>query len=250
VSGRGEAGFGDFAPLLDPTLAVWETLPPAYDKGPVSVDGWMQPWLDGVRESGLKVRAILSFCAGAAFVGTLADGIAEWQDTEPRLIMFDPEYPTPLTLHTQFVRAIDRFAVFFDADRVARMHAGAQRVYAEKGHDIEELLGAINELYKRLGDEAFKEAGLDPKHAGDLIEAFDSFARYLVAGAQLDPRPGWKRAVAISSTTPTNGLNLVSAKERAGLVGEELRLDVVHPELLSSAESAKTVAGLLDRPAV
>ncbi|MFC9247836.1 hypothetical protein ACFT7S_28630 [Streptomyces sp. NPDC057136] len=247
MSGRGEAGFSDFAPLLDPSLAVWETLPPADGKGRVSGREYVERWLDGVRESNLEVRAVLSFCAGAAFVGALTDGIAEWQGRAPEIIMFDPEVPTALTLHTQFVRAIDRFSVFFSPEETARMHAGAQRVYAENGHDIELLLDAVSGLYRKIGDEGFAKAGIDPKYGAGLIEVFNSFARYLVAGAQLDPRPGWKRATAISSSTTTSGLHLVSATERGGLVGNELRLDVHHTQLLSSEECARAVTELLGR---
>lgn len=249
ISGRGEAGFVDFAPLLDPALSVWETLPPPPATGQVSGHAYVERWLDGVRDSGLEVRAIMSFCAGAAFVGELADGVAALQQRAPEIIMFDPEVPTALTLHTQFVRAIDRFSVFFSAEQTARMHAGAQRVYAENGHDIEMLLEAVSGLYQKIGDEGFANAGIDPKHGAGLIESFNSFARYLVAGAQLNPLSGWDRATAVSSNTPTSGLNLVPKGDRAGLVGTELRLDVHHVELLSSKESGRVVTEILDRTA-
>ena len=51
--------------------------------------------------------------------------------------------------------------------------------------------------------------------------------------------------IAISSNTPTNGLNLVPEEQRGGLAAKEIRFDIAHSELLRRPEVATAVAELL-----
>src|SRR5438477_56086 len=48
-------------------------------------------WLDGIRASGLRVRALLGFCGGGVYAAVMADVIARWQD-RPHLVLFDPGF--------------------------------------------------------------------------------------------------------------------------------------------------------------
>ena len=47
-------------------------------------------WLDPVRASGRRVTAVLGYCASSSFAGTIAEGVAGWQDDAPQVLLFDP----------------------------------------------------------------------------------------------------------------------------------------------------------------
>jgi hypothetical protein len=250
VTGRNEAGFADLAPLLDGELGVLETMPSLdIDTPGVSGAAYVDGWLTQLRETGLHVRGIASYCAGAAFVPALARGIREWQHDSPTVILFDPEIPVPLTLHTQFRRALQRFApLLSDAER-ENIFATADRLYAEHPEDITALQAAISAVFRKTAHVGFERAGIDAKHGADLLIAFEAFARYLVAGAQVRAATPAERPadgpIAISSHTPTNGLNLVPEEQRSAFVAKEIRFDIAHAELLSSPEVAAAVDDLL-----
>jgi hypothetical protein len=251
MTGRGEASFAQFAQLLGPGTGLWETSPAILTgPGPVNGPGYVQTWLDELRASGVHVAAIFSYCAGASYVAALDRGIRTWQEQPPQLILFDPELPVALTLHWQFRRVLERFSAFLSAAELEQVSAAAEAAYQQHPDDIAALHALIDPIYRETGGTCVQRAGLEPRHGAELLAAFDTFARYLVAGAQLqttapEPGAGMARAVAISSNTPTNGLNLVPEEQRATLVGREIRFDLAHPRLLADPEVARTVTGLL-----
>jgi len=250
MTGRGEAGFAEFAPLLGEELGVWETSPAVLaGPGPVTGAEYVDSWLRDLREAGTPVRAIFSFCAGAGYVAALDRGIRTWQEQPPQLILFDPELPVALTLHWQFRRVLARFAMFLSEAELQAVTDDADRAYQRNPEDIAALHTEIDRIYYEFGAVCIERAGLDPRHGAELLAAFDSFARYLVGGAQVQGAAGpgaiTDRIIAISSNTPTNGLNLVPEEQRAALVGKEIRLDIPHPQLLAHPDVARTVNQLL-----
>ncbi|MET3805446.1 hypothetical protein ABIB25_002450 [Nakamurella sp. UYEF19] len=249
VGGRGEAGFNEFAPLLSGSFAVWETLPLCTSEGEVSGRAEIERWLPEVRGSGRTVVAILSFCAGAAFVEQLAAGIVQWQEHTPELILFDPEVPGPLTLQTQLVRGISRFAPLFSDEENAAHLQHAEQALALCNGNIEELLSMAIEDFHRVAEIGFPRAGIDLKYGREMMNAFDWFTRYLVGGAQLKQDWHWPTATAITSRTPTSGLNQVDAEFRGDVVARELHVDVDHVGMLAESSVAELVASLLVRTA-
>ena len=250
MSGRSEAGFAEFAELLDPSFAVWETLPPPVGEGSAATGReFVERWLADVRASGLVVRGLLSFCAGAAYLGALSDGIAQWQEDVPPIVMIDPEVPASITLNSHFLRALEQFAVMYPQERAERMREDARALYGELGHDIDLLLPAVTGMFREVGMESFAHIDIDPRHGSGLLDVFDAFAKYVVGGSQLDATRGWDRGVALSSTTPTNGLNLLPEADRAGAVGEEIRFDIAHPLMLGDPSVAAKANELLARTA-
>lgn len=250
ITGRGEAGFADLAPLLGSEFGLWETMPSMDLNGPVSGAAYVEDWLTELKASGRRVQGILSFCAGAAFVPAIAQGIRQWQEELPTVVLFDPEIPVPMTLHMQFQRALERFAPLLSEPERLSAFATADRLYQENSHDITALQAAISKVFQEIGHIGFERAGIDPRHGGDLLIAFDAFARYLVAGAQVRASAGAvgseeRKPIAISSHTPTNGLNLVSEEQRAALVSKEIRFEIAHATLLSSPEVARATVELL-----
>ena len=251
VTGRNEAGFADLAPLLDGEYGLLESMPSMdIDTPEVSGTDYVEGWLDQLRGLGVHVRGITSYCAGAAFVPALARGVRTWQHDAPVVILVDPEIPVPLTLHVQFRRALERFApLLSDAERTD-IFATADRLHAEHPDDITALQAAISTVFRRVAHIGFERAGIDATHGADLLVAFEAFARYLVAGAQARAATPTEPSatggpIAISSNTPTNGLNLVPEEQRSAFVAKEIRFDIAHAELLTSPEVAAAFDDLL-----
>jgi hypothetical protein len=251
LAGRPEAGFADFAPLLGGEVGVWETLPPVvHDARAICLDDYLGSWLDQLRPDRPRVRAVLSFCAGSAFVPALVAGIAQWQERAPAVIAFDPETPAPLTLHMQYWRAIERFAPLLSKAELAAARDTARELYLNTEMTIAEVRLAVRAHLHDVSAAGFERAGLPPKHRAELLAAFDSFACYLVAGAAAVADGQYcefaaTNVIAISSNTPTNGLNLVPEEQRGGLAAKEFRFDIAHSELLRRPETAAAVAELL-----
>jgi hypothetical protein len=255
LTGRPEGGFADFAPLLGTQLGtevgVWETLPPTvYDERRVSAEDYLGRWLDQLRRTRPRVPAVLSFCAGSAFVPALVEGVQGWQEQAPVVIAFDPETPAPLTLHMQYWRAIERFAPLLSKAELEASREAARELYLDTSMSIAQLRLAVRAEMYRMSEAGFERAGFEPRLRTELLAAFDSFACYLVAGAATMADERYRHfavenVIAISSNTATNGLNLVPEEQRGSLAAKEIRFDIAHSELLRSPEVATAVAELL-----
>lgn len=251
LTGRPEAGFADFAPVLGREIGVRETVPPmVYDERDVSTDDYLGRWLDDLRSERPNVVGVLSFCAGSAFVPGLVAGVQEWQDHRPVVIAFDPETPAPLTLHMQYWRVIERFAPLLSKEELEAAREAARALYLDTSLTIGQLRLEVREQMQRTSAAGFERAGLDQRHRVELLAAFDSFACYLVAGAEVMANERHRtfaaeNTIAISSNTPTNGLNLLPEEQRGALAAKELRFDIAHSELLRNRDVAAAVAELL-----
>ncbi len=86
----------------------------------------------------------------------------------------------------------------------------------QQSNGLDELADTLSKLVSDLGDPVFERVGLDARRRTERVGTFSSFLRYLAAAAEFDPAKIWMNATAINSTTPHNGLNSLSAGERAG----------------------------------
>jgi hypothetical protein len=244
-SGRPEAGFSDLAAKLDPPYSLWETVPPlkGAEAGMTGTD-YLRWWLDGIIAPGQRVLAVLGFCAGSVYASTLAQRIEADQGIAPKVVLFDPEAPNAITVYWQFHKVIDGLGVILTPEEVA----GAQRAghqVSQETPDLTRLRERLFEIFEEAGETAFSRAGLDAVRREDFTSTVGSFLSYLVAAAGIDARPGWSTATAISSTTATNGLNLLTPEERGGVVAKEIRFDIEHADLLRDADVVRTVSELL-----
>lgn len=87
--------------------------------------------------------------------------------------------------------------------------------------------------------------GLDAKRSEEFVATFGLFLHFFVRGSDLDPAHGWKSLTAMTSATPTSGLNPLSEADRADRVAKEIRFPVEHADLLRTPDVATTVTGLL-----
>ncbi|MGC5286214.1 hypothetical protein [Micromonospora sp. DT231] len=244
ATGRPEAGFTDLAPLLTGGYAIWETVPPPVgtetDMTGTDYADW---WLSEIEERRPVVRACFGYCAGSNYATTMADRISRWQQ-RPQVILFDPEAVTPLGMYGQFHKVIGNMSTVLSADEIGN----AQRlgwVAQERQSDLRLLGQELKGVFRREAGPAFDRLGIDDTRKDEFAATFGSFLAFLAAAVQIEPAPVWTGATAISSASPNNGLNLVPEAERAGLVADEVRFDLVHADLLRDPGVAKVVDGLL-----
>ncbi|TCO60866.1 hypothetical protein [Actinocrispum wychmicini] len=231
---RPEAGFSHLAPLLDPARTVWEAVPPpAGSEQGWSSDDYLRYWMDALGD--VTVGAVLGFCAGCVFAAAVTEQVAERQGRTPRLVVFDPEQPTSGALYAQYHRGAELFGAVLPPDEVVEILGRGQKLLADND-DVQIFGPALSALYAEVGDAAFARVGLDPVRRAELAATFASFVNWVVAADQIDPRPAWASATAVTSQTRGTA---------ADLALREIRLDVAHVDLLRDAGVAGTVSELL-----
>ncbi|MCT2548658.1 hypothetical protein ACGF8B_41825 [Streptomyces sp. NPDC047917] len=248
ATGRGEARFSDFVPLMDPGHTVLETLPQAVASSPdTPADAYIKQWVDEIRASGKRVRAILAFCAGATYAAAMAVEIEKTQGNFPQTILFDPERAAAAPMYWQFHKAVGQMEAVLGAAEVGPVQDAAQRA-TEECTSLTDLARRLLLLYHTLARTACEKLGLDERRRAEMTETAGGFLAYLSTAEQIDPTAAWKKCTAITSNTPTSGLNgfrALNPGHDADLVAEEIHFDVPHVEILSTPDIARTVSGLL-----
>lgn len=187
---------------------------------------------------------MLGYCAGSVFAAEMVSRISRWQADKPVLVLFDPEVPSGQTLYLQFHKAIETMASVLTADEVAEArHAG--QVAHQGDPDLVRYGAALGRIFRETGRVVFDRIGLSADRGAELVDTFVSFLGWLAACTGIDPSAEWAEAVAVTSATPTNGLNTVPADRRDGIVAKELRFPIEHVDLLRTDEVARAVTGLL-----
>ncbi|MEV5989679.1 hypothetical protein AB0L85_32870 [Streptomyces sp. NPDC052051] len=247
ATGRPEARFTDLAQRLGPDFTVWETAPQGMEAeaGPDG-ESYVKRWAEAARADGRTVRAVLGFCAGGVFAPFLADRIAEWQE-RPKLLLFDPETVTPMTMYWQFAKVVELAAPTLTAAELAEAQDAGRRAQEEL-RSLDALSAELLTIFRRVGELAFPRLGLDATSSGELMATFSSFIGYLGAAGSLDPLAGWRTATVLASTTPTSGLNgyrQIHPDAGQDLVAREIRVETEHGNLLGNDEVAKLAVELL-----
>lgn len=241
ATGRPEARFTDLAERLGPGYTLWETRP-VPSAGPHG-EAYVRGWAEELRTTQRPVRAILGFCAGAAFAPSLARRISGWQAAPVPLVLFDPEIVTPDTLYWQYSKIVDiASSVLTSAETDRALQAGREAHARCPG--VATLGTEIRAALEEHVAVAFGRLGLDQERSEEIVETFAGFVEYLCAAGTLDPVPAWKTATVISSSSVTSGLNRLRATDRTignDVAATEIRLDLSHADLLRSPEAVDAV---------
>lgn len=245
TTGRPEARFTDLVAHLKVAATVWETVPPvAGSPFAATGAGYIDRWARKPAEERPHVKALLGFCAGSVYAAALAERIAQWQTTEPLLVLFDPELSTAQTLMWQFQKVTGFMNSVLPAQDIAEAREIGRRAY-EETEDLGDLKDALISLMWDFGEPALAKAGLDERRRAELFEVFGTFLNYLAAAGDIDPRERWRSAVAFSSNTPLSGLNAMRSAGTEVVVAREIRCDVDHGGMLADQALAATVSELL-----
>ncbi|MEO3801068.1 hypothetical protein [Nonomuraea sp. B1E8] len=247
-TGRAEAGFPDLLAKMDYDGTFWHVSPPAVTPGS-GVDGaaYVRSWMEPLKASGRKVHAVMGYCIGAVYAAELVDLLEKEQGEAPRLIVFDPE-PTSLeNIYFQFGKVFGILSSILNEEDVAETREAMDRPLQQEGVTVEGYAAELYAKFRDVGHRAFERAGLDPEYSEEMWGTFSAFLSFLTYADHLDPWKGWRRATAVSSNNPGNGLNRLRESGRGAVVAEELRFDKGHDVLLTDDEIARAVTKLLER---
>ncbi len=250
TTGRPEAGFPDLIPLLEHDSNYWLIAPaPIAPDSDTGFDEYLRSWLDPVRDSGLRASAVLGFCLGGVYGAALAEQVAGFQATEPRLVLLDPEQTQLVTIQYQLTKVLTMLESVLTEDDRAAIHAKLGELAAVEGMGVRRYAKEMFGHFRRYTNGAFERAGLDPEYGAEMLELFSGFLSYLSLAEETDPRAAWLRATALTSASPESGLNRLRATGELGtgeFVAHEIGFDEDHTEFLRSAEVAKAVDELLE----
>ncbi|MCX4760210.1 hypothetical protein OG562_04285 [Streptomyces sp. NBC_01275] len=242
-TGRPEAGFTDLAAKLDIPYGLWETLPPPLASG-IALTGaeWIERWLEGVRESGRPVRAVMAFCAASPYAAILADRLGTLQGETPATVFFDPDVPQEFFLHWQYQMIMERFLTELTPEEKAAARARGEQA-RERATDITALGAELIGVFREYGAPACHRAGLDDEATAEYLAGFTTYVSFVCGSGQLattEPEAlvrGWSAATAVTSS---------GSGEAGRLVGKEVPFpDIAHADLLAHEKVAAAVSALL-----
>ncbi|WP_105971050.1 hypothetical protein [Streptomyces geranii] len=245
ATGRLEARFSDLARNLKTDHALWEAVPPPLTDGVVPTGaGYVEHWARRIEEERVEVRALFGYCAGAVYAGALAERLRGRQESEPLLVLFDPELSVAQTLLWQFYKVVGLMAgQLTETELAAARHAG--RLAHERHDSVAGIQAELVALVRETGGPALAKAGLDASRRAELFDVFESFLRFLALAGELSPLEQWRSAVAFGSTSPMSGLRGMRAAGQDVEVAREIEVDVEHGGLLADPGLAATVSDLL-----
>jgi hypothetical protein len=248
TTGRPEARFADLVANLGSGFEVRETVPlVATREHPRTAEEYLSYWSAPLAAERPQVKAVLGYCAGGVYAAALADRVDRMQGGQVPVILFDPEITVAQTLFWQFSKMAGFMSAMLSEQQLAEIRAAAEELF-ERDQGIAALRDDLMTLAHEGGEPVFAQLGLSATRIAELFGAFDSFMSFLAAAAEIDPFARWKTATAITSASPTSGLNGIRA---AGVgadqvsVDREYVFDVEHAVMLADKEIAATVHELL-----
>ncbi|BBB02267.1 hypothetical protein RVR_10114 [Actinacidiphila reveromycinica] len=238
TAARPEAQFSHFVTHLTPARTVWETAMPK----PGTESGWraedyLDWWTAPLRASGVRVDAVLGFCAGSVFAAGVAREVARQQSQPVPLVVLEPELPGALALYDHYHRAVELFAPVLDRSAVDGMQEAGQELLARDG-DLQVFGPALAGLYERVADDAMAKIGLNAGRRAELIAVFTSFINWVVAAGPIDPAPEWAGAVCVSAKGDI---------DPSIALGRLITVDVDHDRMLADPGVVRTVVDALDQ---
>ena len=251
--GRAEGSFTELAAKLGAEFGFLQTTAPPFSPDQrVSAQAYTQGWIDDARRGGWQVAAVLGYCLGSVYTAPIAESISGWQDTAPKVILFDPLRSDIRLLGLETRKVFGRFGPLLSKDEVELAGKRIGEIVASGPGglaDLAESAIALVGLYRELGLPAFDRLGLKQARKDEMIRLFDSYMSWMSVAAQVDPMRAWRKSAAIMSTEyvrQSDGDQ--TAKIWASVFGENIALDVAHGELLRSESTVKAILGQIAGP--
>ncbi|WP_255955041.1 hypothetical protein [Streptomyces odontomachi] len=256
-------GYRDLVSLMDTPHTVWRTRGTAralpWD---AEIEEYVRPLTREIRESGLKVRAVLACGVAGVLAAVLSETVAAWQETFPEILLIDPEFVDTDGVYDEFLALIDDLSQPAGPDRLTRLRESAASVVAACGDDPTALATRLHAL--------LVEAGTSPTSAADrpstprttigtpsttqvsgamgALERAAARLCVLAVADRADVIQLWARGTALCSSTTSSGLSRTRAAlllPEAELVGTEITFDIEHDGMLKDASVARTVRELI-----
>lgn len=245
---RREASFTELASRIGPEYRFLQARPVAVRPGqqqPSSYE-YVVSWVEGARQDGNPMRAVLGHCVGGIYAAVVAEYISQWQ-MEPDIILFDPQFATTEFLGHELNKEISASSSLMSDDEIKHARQIASEIADLDPWDMVQIAAYALESYLKIITPAFERAGLGKACDNNLNGYFVSYMRWLSVAAELDPSRALKKSIVIMSRDYA-GLpgRMIFNDDADSLASRCVVCDVSHAELLRSDSAAKAVIDLLD----
>lgn len=243
---RRGAGFAELSARIGPRYRFLHTREPA--ARPVRQargEAYVDRWVERIHEESHQVVAVLGYCVGGLYAAAIAAGIARRQPM-PKVILFDPQFVSGRYLVVEFLREIDAISSLLSDQEIEHTRKTAAKITGPATCDLAEAAAEMAGIYWELTSRAFERVGIGSAYNGRFITPICSYITWLSAAGKIDPGPVWKRSTAIVSSDYAG----LAPGNRTGVgddaIGQQIRFDVGHDDLLRSDSVARAVVGLLE----
>ena len=245
---RREASFTELASRIGPEYRFLQARPVTLRPGqqqPSSYE-YVVSWVEGARQDGNPMRAVLGRCVGSIYAAVVAEYISQWQ-LEPNIILFDPQFATTEFLGHELHKEISASSSLMSDDEIKRARKIASEIADLNPWDMVQIATYALESYLQIITPAFERAGLGDARDGNLNQYFVSYMRWLSVAAELDSSSALKKSIIIMSRD-YSGLpgRMVFNDNANSLASRCIVCDVSHADLLRSDSAAKAVVDLLE----
>jgi hypothetical protein len=203
------------------------------------------PWLDSIKQYELPVLAVMGYCVGSVYAAAIAEGISQWQQRAPELILFDPQLASMNALNHAFLREIDATSPLLSDDEIER----ARKIVTDAAGMGDEVIASaakMIEIYLEIITVAFERAGLGCARGNNLMAPFESYIAWMAAATQIDVSGAWRNSTAIISSDYAELPYMESSsKGICELVGRSIPFDVTNSDLLRSDSIARVILEFL-----
>jgi hypothetical protein len=242
---RGRARFEQLSAGVGSRYCFLQTkLPPARVSHRTRAEAHVGRWIDEIRKDQHPVIAVLGYCVGSVYAAAIAAGIAR-QQPMPKLILFDPQFASGKYLTPEFLREVDAIISLLaaqEAEHTVRLAAG---IYRPTACDLASAAAEMAGIYWERGLLALEQARLGGAYSARFTGLFDSRASWVPA-QKIEPGSVWKSTTVILSSDYGRAAPVNGPGRDGGALGEQLRFDVAHDDLLRSDSVAHAVAKLLE----
>lgn len=245
---RHEAGFTELASRIGSRYRFLQARPVTVRPGQrLSSDEYIVPWVEGARQDGHPLRAVLGYCVGGMYAAAVAECISQWQ-TEPDIILFDPQFTSMRLLGHELYREIGAVSSLLSDNEIERARNIAGKISELESGNVAQIAADAVESYLGVITAAFERAGLGDPRDGKLNEYFESYMTWLSVAAELDPSRALKRSTVIISCDYARlpGRLLFDDDDFGSSAGRWIVSDENHADLLRSDSVAEKVLDLLE----
>jgi hypothetical protein len=203
---------------------------------------YIEGWIEGIRQNGLRVSAVLGHKIGAVYATAIAEGISQWQ-SPPEVILFDPQSPSIALLASEFRREISSISSLLSDDEIERIGRVVRTMCEPDTADLVAAAAGVAGAYSELGSLVYQRVGLGDACANRFLESFESYITWITVARQIDPSFSWQHSAALVSAD-YGGLAGYS-RGRPAAIGRRIPFDIGHADLLRADCVADEVRWLL-----
>jgi hypothetical protein len=241
-----EAGFAELASKIGSGYRFLQAKPVTVRPGRrLSSDEYIVPWVEGARQDGRPMRAVLGYCVGGIYAAAVAERISQWQP-EPDIILFDPQFTSMKFLGHELHGEISAISSLLSDDEIERARKIASEISESDPGNIVQIAADAVESYLEVITAAFERAGLGDPRDNRLNEYFESYITWLSVAAELDPSHALEKSIVIMSRDYAGLPGRVQFDDAGSMAGRWKVCDVSHADLLRSDSVAREVLDLLE----